>query len=90
MAQEHPRTICAEIVDAANILMTKSPTTLKEIMKLVPGSGFTTGAYHRGREGIEALTKRGPRQLTMSRQKPAIEDPKDSDKHPHHGNPLLR
>ncbi len=54
MATNIPPHNLREIVDAAVLLIEKPDTTLKEIMKIVPGPDFPTGAYIAGREGIEA------------------------------------
>src|ERR1700681_1050346 len=62
-----------EIVDAAVLLIEKPDATLKEIMKIVPGPDFPTGAYIAGREGIEAAYKTGRGSFTM-RAKAAIEE----------------
>src|SRR6202163_1130326 len=62
-----------EIVDAAVLLIEKPDATLKEIMKIVPGPDFPTGAYIAGREGIEAAYKTGRGSFIM-RAKAAIEE----------------
>jgi len=57
-----------------SLLMVEKPeTTLKEVMKLVPGPDFPTGGYIAGREGIEAAYKSGRGSFTM-RAKAAIEE----------------
>jgi DNA gyrase subunit A len=73
MATNIPPHNLREIVDAAILLIEKPDTTLKEIMKLVPGPDFPTGAYIAGREGIEAAYKTG-RGSFMMRAKAAIEE----------------
>src|ERR1700675_1334683 len=73
MATNLPPHNLREIVDAAILLIEKPDATLKEIMKLVPGPDFPTGAYIAGREGIEAAYKTG-RGSFMMRAKAAIED----------------
>jgi DNA gyrase subunit A len=73
MATNIPPHNLREIVDAAILLIEKPDTTLKEVMKLVPGPDFPTGAYIAGREGIEAAYKTG-RGSFMMRAKAAIED----------------
>src|SRR5499425_1398623 len=62
-----------EIVDAAILLIEKPDATLKEVMKIVPGPDFPTGAYIAGREGIESAYKLGRGTFTM-RAKAAIEE----------------
>src|SRR5438034_10641032 len=54
-------------------MIEKPETTLKEVMKLVPGPDFPTGGYIAGREGIEAAYKSGRGSFTMC-AKAAIED----------------
>jgi DNA gyrase subunit A len=73
MATNIPPHNLREIVDAAMLLIEKPDTTLKEVMKLVPGPDFPTGAYIAGREGIEAAYKTG-RGSFMMRAKAAIEE----------------
>jgi DNA gyrase subunit A len=73
MATNIPPHNLREIVEAAVILLDKPDTPLKEIMKIVPGPDFPTGAYIAGREGIEAAYKTG-RGSFMMRAKAAIEE----------------
>src|SRR6202041_2743116 len=73
MATNIPPHNLREIVDAAILLIEKPDTTLKEVMKLVPGPDFPTGAYIAGREGIEAAYKNGRGSFRM-RAKAAIEE----------------
>jgi DNA gyrase subunit A len=73
MATNIPPHNLREIVDAAILLIDKPEATLKEVMKLVPGPDFPTGAYIAGREGIEAAYKTG-RGSFMMRAKAAIEE----------------
>ena len=73
MATNIPPHNLREIVEAAMLLIEKPDATLKEVMKLVPGPDFPTGAYIAGREGIEAAYKTG-RGSFMMRAKAAIEE----------------
>jgi DNA gyrase subunit A len=73
MATNIPPHNLREIVEAALLLIERPDATLKEVMKLVPGPDFPTGAYIAGREGIEAAYKTG-RGSFMMRAKAAIED----------------
>jgi DNA gyrase subunit A len=73
MATNIPPHNLREIVEAAVLLIEKPDATLKEVMKLVPGPDFPTGAYIAGREGIEAAYKNGRGSFTM-RAKAAIEE----------------
>ncbi|HKN74709.1 MAG TPA: DNA gyrase subunit A [Candidatus Acidoferrum sp.] len=73
MATNIPPHNLREIVEAAVILLDKPDTPLKEIMRIVPGPDFPTGAYIAGREGIEAAYKTG-RGSFMMRAKAAIEE----------------
>jgi DNA gyrase subunit A len=73
MATNIPPHNLREIVDAAILLIEKPDATLKEVMKIVPGPDFPTGAYIAGREGIEAAYRTGRGSFTM-RAKAAIEE----------------
>jgi DNA gyrase subunit A len=73
MATNIPPHNLREIVDAAILLIDRPDAALKEVMKLVPGPDFPTGAYIAGREGIEAAYKTG-RGSFMMRAKAAIEE----------------
>src|ERR1700726_1999905 len=73
MATNIPPHNLREIIDAAILLIERPDATLKEVMKLVPGPDFPTGAYIAGREGIEAAYKNG-RGSFMMRAKAAIEE----------------
>jgi DNA gyrase subunit A len=73
MATNIPPHNLREIVEAAIILLDKPDTPLKEIMKIVPGPDFPTGAYIAGREGIDAAYRTG-RGSFMMRAKAAIEE----------------
>src|SRR5277367_2544783 len=72
MATNIPPHNLREIVEAAILLLDKPDTPLKEIMKIVPGPDFPTGAYIAGREGIEAAYRTGRGSFIM-RAKAAIE-----------------
>src|SRR6266852_301956 len=73
MATNIPPHNLREIIDATVLLIEKPETTLKEMMKLVPGPDFPTGSFIAGREGIEQAYKTGRGSFTM-RAKAAIED----------------
>jgi DNA gyrase subunit A len=73
MATNIPPHNLREIIDAAILLIEKPDTTLREVMKLVPGPDFPTGAYIAGREGIEAAYRTGRGSFVM-RAKAAIEE----------------
>src|SRR5258707_2044673 len=62
-----------EIGEATMLLIEKPDTTLREVMKLVPGPDFPTGGYMAGRDVIEAAYKSGRGSFTM-RAKAAIEE----------------
>ena len=72
MATNIPPHNLSEIIEAAVLLIEKPDTTLKEMMKLVPGPDFPTGGYISGREGIEQAYKTGRGSFIM-RAKAAIE-----------------
>src|SRR6266581_367202 len=73
MATKIPPHNLTEIIDAAITLVNNPATTLKEILKIVKGPDFPTGAYIYGRSGIEAAYTNG-RGRFMMRAKAAIED----------------
>ena len=73
MATNIPPHNLREIVDAAILLIEKPDATLKEVLKIVPGPDFPTGAYIAGREGIEAAYRTGRGSFIM-RAKAAIEE----------------
>jgi DNA gyrase subunit A len=73
MATNIPPHNLREIIDATMLLIEKPDTTLREVLKIVPGPDFPTGGYIAGREGIEAAYKTGRGSFTM-RAKAAIED----------------
>ena len=68
MATNIPPHNLREIVEAAILLIEKPDTTLKEIMKIVPGPDFPTGGYIAGREGIEQAYKTGRGSFISARQ----------------------
>jgi DNA gyrase subunit A len=72
MATNIPPHNLKEIIDATVLLVEKPDTSLKEIMKLVPGPDFPTGGYIAGREGIEQAYKKGRGSFIM-RAKASIE-----------------
>ena len=73
MATNIPPHNLREIVEATILLVDKPDATQKEVMKLVPGPDFPTGAYIAGREGIEQAYKTGRGSFLM-RAKAAIEE----------------
>ncbi len=73
MATNIPPHNLTEIVDAAIMLVNNPATTLKEVLKVVKGPDFPTGAYIYGRSGIESAYTHG-RGRFMMRAKAAIEE----------------
>src|SRR5215467_5983838 len=73
MATNMPPHNLTEIVEAAIALVNNPATPLKEILKIVKGPDFPTGAYIYGRSGIEAAYTHGRGKFVM-RAKAAIED----------------
>ena len=73
MATNIPPHNLREIIDATVLMIEKPDTTLKEVLKIVPGPDFPTGGYMAGREGIEQAYKTGRGSFTM-RAKAAIEE----------------
>lgn len=73
MATNIPPHNLTEIVEAAILLVNAPATPLKEILKIVKGPDFPTGAYIYGRSGIEAAYTNG-RGKFMMRAKAAIDE----------------
>src|ERR1700716_2910437 len=73
MATNIPPHNLGEIIDATVLLIEKPDTTLKEIMKLVPGPDFPTAGYIAGSDGIVSAYKTGRGSFIM-RAKAAIEN----------------
>jgi DNA gyrase subunit A len=72
MATNIPPHNLRETIEAAILLIETPETTLKQVMKIVPGPDFPTGGYIYGREGIEQAYKTG-RGSFQVRAKAAIE-----------------
>src|SRR3974390_302155 len=72
MATNIPPHNLGEIIDATILMIEKPDSTLKEVMKLVPGPDFPTAGYISGSEGIVSAYKNGRGSFTM-RAKAAIE-----------------
>ena len=68
MATNIPPHNLREVVEAAILLIEEPETTLKKVMKLVPGPDFPTGGYIYGREGIETGLQNRPRLVPGARQ----------------------
>ncbi len=73
MATNIPPHNLTEIVDATIMLINNPATSLKEILKVVKGPDFPTGAYIYGKSGIESAYTNG-RGRFMMRAKAGIED----------------
>ena len=74
MATKIPPHNLTEIIDATILLISKPNATIDEVLSLVPGPDFPTGAYLYGKSGIRAAYETGRGQFTM-RAKAAIERP---------------
>ncbi|HTA51164.1 MAG TPA: DNA gyrase subunit A, partial [Candidatus Acidoferrum sp.] len=72
MATNIPPHNLKETIEAAILLIENPETTLKQVMKLVPGPDFPTGGYIYGRQGIEQAYTSG-RGSFQVRAKAAIE-----------------
>jgi DNA gyrase subunit A len=72
MATKIPPHNLTEVVNATILLIEKPTATLDEVLELVPGPDFPTGAYIYGRRGIKSAYETGRGQFTM-RAKAAIE-----------------
>jgi DNA gyrase subunit A len=73
MATNIPPHNLTEIVEATIMLVNNPAASLKEILKVVKGPDFPTGAYIYGRSGIEAAYTHGRGKFVM-RAKAAIEE----------------
>ncbi|HEV3317041.1 MAG TPA: DNA gyrase subunit A [Candidatus Angelobacter sp.] len=73
MATNIPPHNLTEIVDATITLISNPAATLKDLLKIVKGPDFPTGAYIYGRSGIEAAYTNG-RGRFMMRARAKIED----------------
>jgi DNA gyrase subunit A len=74
MATKIPPHNLTEIIEATILLINKPGVGLDEILSLVPGPDFPTGAFIYGKSGIKAAYQTGRGQFTM-RAKAAIERP---------------
>src|SRR5438046_2882535 len=74
MATKIPPHNLTEIIDATILLLNKPGAAIDEILALVPGPDFPTGAYIYGKSGIKSAYETGRGQFTM-RAKAAIERP---------------
>src|SRR3954447_24477650 len=73
MATNIPPHNLTEIVEATIMLVNSPATTLDEVLKIVKGPDFPTGAYIYGRSGIKAAYTNGRGRFVM-RAKAKIED----------------
>jgi DNA gyrase subunit A len=74
MATKIPPHNLAEIIEATVLLLNKPTAAIEEVLALVPGPDFPTGAYIYGKSGIKDAYRTGRGQFTM-RAKAAIERP---------------
>jgi DNA gyrase subunit A len=74
MATKIPPHNLTEIIDATVLLINKPNAALEEVLSLVPGPDFPTGAYLYGKSGIKSAYETGRGLFTM-RAKAAIERP---------------
>jgi len=74
MATKIPPHNLAEIIEATVLLLNKPTASIEEVLALVPGPDFPTGAYIYGKSGIKDAYRTGRGQFTM-RAKAAIERP---------------
>ncbi|HET9402052.1 MAG TPA: DNA gyrase subunit A [Candidatus Acidoferrales bacterium] len=72
MATNIPPHNLREVIEAAVLLVEKPDSTLKDVMKVLPGPDFPTGGYIAGRDGILQAYKTGRGTFTM-RAKAAVE-----------------
>src|SRR5271169_2004848 len=74
MATKIPPHNLTEIIEATLLLLDKPTASIEEVLELVPGPDFPTGAYIYGKSGIKDAYRTGRGQFTM-RAKAAIERP---------------
>ncbi len=74
MATKIPPHNLTELIDATILLVQKPQATIDEVLSLMPGPDFPTGAYLYGRSGIRDAYRTGRGQFTM-RARAAIERP---------------
>ena len=74
MATKIPPHNLTEIIEATILLINKPTASIDEVLSLVPGPDFPTGAYLYGKSGIKSAYETGRGQFTM-RAKAAIERP---------------
>ena len=74
MATKIPPHNLTEIIEATIVLLNKPTASIDEILAIVPGPDFPTGAYIYGKSGIKDAYRTGRGQFTM-RAKAAIERP---------------
>lgn len=74
MATKIPPHNLTEIIEATILLIDKPSASIDEVLSLVPGPDFPTGAYLYGKSGIKSAYQTGRGQFTM-RAKAAIERP---------------
>jgi DNA gyrase subunit A len=74
MATKIPPHNLTEIIEATILLINKPTASIDEVLSLVPGPDFPTGAYIYGKSGIKSAYETGRGQFTM-RAKAAIERP---------------
>ncbi len=72
MATKIPPHNLSEIIEATILLLNKPGASIDEILALVPGPDFPTGAYIYGKSGIKSAYQTGRGQFTM-RAKAAME-----------------
>ncbi|MBI4166670.1 MAG: DNA gyrase subunit A, partial [Acidobacteria bacterium] len=74
MATKIPPHNLTEIIEATILLINRPNASIDDVLALVPGPDFPTGAYIYGRGGIKSAYQTGRGQFTM-RAKAAIERP---------------
>ncbi|MFZ0963230.1 MAG: DNA gyrase subunit A [Terriglobia bacterium] len=74
MATKIPPHNLTEIIEATILLLNKPTASIDEVLALVPGPDFPTGAFIYGKSGIKDAYRTGRGQFTM-RAKAAIERP---------------
>src|SRR5260370_6894094 len=80
MATKIPPHNLTEIIEATVLVLNKPATIIDEVLSLVPGPDFPTGAYIYGKRDISDAYKTGPGQFTIP-PTPAIPRPTKPNHH---------
>src|SRR5580658_5481221 len=71
MATKIPPHNLRETIEAAILLIENPETTLKQVMKIIPGPDFPTGGYIYGRDGIQQAYEKGRGSFQVRAKQPS-------------------